>query len=99
MPDENVTTKLDQLSEEERNNFLWELRFELLRADLDFNGVTVPLKRIEIMKRISADALTKDNFVQRLGQVHKGVIIVQWIIARKFAQPSAQKEIGFRSQT
>lgn len=98
-PDENVNTQLDQLSEEERNNFLWDLRFELLRADLDFDGVTIPLKLVQIMKRISTDALTKDNFVQRLGQVHKGVIIVQWTIARKFGKPATHKEVGFRTQT
>lgn len=98
-PDEDVTTQLDQLSEDERNSFLWDLRFELLRADLDFNGATIPLKRVEVMKRICTDALTKDAFVQRLGYVHKGVVIVQWMIARKFAKPAAHKEIGFHTQT
>ena len=98
-PTEDVTTQLDQLSEDERNNFLWDLRFELLRASIDFNGVTVPLKRVEVMMRITSDALTKDTFVQRLGQVHKGVILIQWMIARKFAQPGTHKEIGFHTQT
>ncbi len=99
IPDEDVTTQLDQLSEDECNSFIWDLRFELLRADLDFNGVGLPLKKVEVMKRISTDALTKDTFVQRLGYVHKGVIIVQWIIARKFTKPAMHKEIGFRTQT
>lgn len=99
IPDENVATQLDQLDEDERNNFLWDLRFELLRAGIDFDGVTVPLKQVAVMMRISTDALTKDTFVQRLGQVHKGVILIQWMIARKFAKPETHKEIGFRSQT
>jgi len=99
IPTEDITTELDQLSEDERNNFLWDLRFELLRAGIDFDGVTVPLKRVEVMMRIASDALTKDTFVQRLGQVHKGVILVQWMVARKFAKPLPQKEIGFRAQT
>lgn len=98
-PGEDVTNQLDQLPEDERNSFLWDLRFELLRADLDSNGVMLPLKKVEVMKRISTDALTKDSFVQRLGYVHKGVIIVQWMITRKFAKPATHKEIGFRTQT
>ena len=99
IPDEDITTQLDQLVEDERNNFLCDLRFELLRAGIDFNGVGIPFKRIEVMMRIITDALTKDVFVQRLGQVHKGVIIIQWMVARKFAKPAAHKEIGFRTQT
>ena len=97
-PSEDINTQLSQLSEDERNNFLWDLRFELLRADLDFNGVVVPLKLVEVMKRISTDALTKDTFIQRLGNVHKGVIIVQWMIARKFAKPPTHKEMGYHTQ-
>jgi len=99
IPDENVMTQLDKLAEDERNNFLWDLRFELLRAGIDFNGVGIPFKRVEVMMRITTDALTKDVFVQRLGQVHKGVILVQWMTARKFAKPEAHGEIGFRTQT
>lgn len=92
-------TKLDQLPEDERNNFLWDLRFELLRTDLDFKGVELPLKNIEVMLRISADTLTitKDTFRQGIQRVTRGIII-QWMFMRKFAQQPPQKQVGFLKQ-
>ena len=94
--DDDAISRIDQLPEDERNEFLWDLRFELLRANLDFNGVMFPLKQIEVMTRIHSDALTKDIFIQRLGQVHKGVIIIQWTLMRKFAQQPLPRQMGLQ---
>ena len=94
--DETMTNKVEQLPEKERDEFLWELRFELVRTNLEFNGVRIPLKRIEVSERIFLDALTKDTFLRRVSQVRKGILIVLWMLARKFAQEPPKREFGFQ---
>lgn len=94
--DEVTNNRLGQLSEEERNNFLWDLRFELLRADLEFDGIEMPLKQIKVKTRVFLDAMAKDTFLLRISQVHKGVLIVLWMIARKFAQQPPRRQLGFQ---
>jgi len=93
--DDDTRDKLDRLLEDERNDFLWDLRFELLRTDLDFRGIQLPLKNIEVMLRICSDTLTKDTFRQGTSQVGKGILIIQWMIMKKFAQQPPQKQMGF----
>lgn len=94
--DEKTTNKIAQLPEDERNNFLWELRFELLKTDLEFSGIEIPLKSIQVSERIFFDALTKDSFLQRASQVRKGVLIIQWMMLKKFAQQPPRKQLGFQ---
>lgn len=93
--DDITANKIAQLSEDERNNFLWDLRFELLRTDLEFSGIETPIKRVQVSERIFCDALTKDTFLQRASQVRKGILAVQWIVARKFAQQPPKTQLGF----
>jgi len=95
-PDDIIANRMAQLPEDERNNFLWDLRFELLRTDLEFNGIEAPLKRVEVSTRIFLDALTKDTFLLRTAQVRKGVLLVLWMIAKKFAQQPPRKQLGFQ---
>lgn len=93
--DDAATNRVSQLPEGERNNLLWDLRFELLRTNLEFSGVQLPLKQIDVMGRICFDALTKDAFLQKVSQVRKGVLIVGWMLARKFAQQPPRGDLGF----
>ena len=94
--DDVTIGKINGLSESERNDLLWDLRFELLRTDLEFMGVEVPLKRVEVMGRICFDALSKDAFLNKVSQVRKGILIVIWMLARKFATQPPRKELGFQ---
>ena len=94
--DDVTSGKINGLSESERNDLLWDLRFELLRTDLEFMGVEVPLKRVEVMGRICFDALSKDAFICKVSQVRKGILIVIWMLARKFATQPPRKELGFQ---
>jgi len=94
--DEATTDRIAQLREDERNDFLWDLRFELLRTDLEFAGVEAPLKEIRVTERIFFDALTKDTFLQRVAEVRKGVLAVIWMVNRRFAQPPPPKQLGFQ---
>ncbi len=59
-------------------------------------GIEVPLKRVEVMGRICFDALSKDAFLQKVSQVRKGILIVIWILAKKFATQPPRKELGFQ---
>lgn len=98
--DDDIRAKLEHLPQDERDNFLWDLRFELLRTTLDFRGIELPLKNIEVMLRLSADTLilTKDLFRQGISQVGKGILIIQWMTMRKFQQHPPQKQMGFLKQ-
>ncbi len=91
----DTTTRMNGLSEKERNEFLWDLRFELLRTNLEFEGISLPLKQIIVSERICLDALSKDAVLQRASEVRKGLLIVLWMIARKFGQPPPPRQLGF----
>jgi len=92
--DEITANRISQLPEDERNSLIWDLRFELLRTDLEFEGIALPLKKIVVRSRIFFDAFTKDVFLYRTSQVRKGILAIQWIVARKLAQKPPQ--IGFK---
>lgn len=94
--DETMTKKAEQLPKKEQDEFLWELRFELVRTNLEFSGIKMPLKRIEVSERIFLDDLTKDSFLQRVSQVRKGVLIILWMLSRKFEQEPPKREFGFQ---
>lgn len=94
--DNFTSQKINELPESERDEFLWNLRFELLRTNLEFNGIMLPLKQIELMERIVIDALSKDCFTKRISEVKKGVLIVLWMLARKFGQQPSKQQMGFR---
>jgi hypothetical protein len=94
--DEITTNRIEQLPEDERNNFLWDLRFELLRTNLEFSGIQLPLKHIDVSERIFLDALTKDTLIQRASEVRKGVLMIQWMLQRKFAEQPSRRQLGFQ---
>jgi hypothetical protein len=93
--DDITSDKINELPESERNNLLWDIRFELIKTDLEFMGIEAPLKRVEVMGRIFFDALTKDAFLNKVSQVRKGILIVIWMLAKKFATQPPRKELGF----
>ncbi len=93
---DDTINKLSSLPENEREELLWDLRFELLRTNLEFAGIETPLKSIKVSERIFLDALTKDCFLQRISEVRKGLLVVLWILARKFVQPPPPRQMGFQ---
>jgi len=58
-----------------------------LQADVEFEGLTDPLKRIVVAEPIFYDALTKDLFVQRFSQVKRAMLLILWSLRRFFAEP------------
>ena len=89
--------QIARLLEEERNDFLWNMRFNLLNLGVEFSGVAESPQEIRISQRIYYDGLTKDHFLQRVSQVRNGVLTVLWMVARKLAQPPPERTLGFRS--
>lgn len=96
--DKGQQRQLAGLKPEDRREFLWDIRFRLLAAGVDFSGIRDPLERVEVLQRIYYDGLTKDAFLQRFSLVTKGLLTVLWMIGRKFVQPAPPGEpsIGFR---
>ena len=82
------------LPSEERDNFMWDLRFALLAADVEFDSVGDPPESFAIVQRIYHDGLTKDVFFQRVSQVRKGVLVVMWKFAQKFQPASLRQDLG-----
>lgn len=82
----------ENLPQEKRRNILWDLRFRLLSMNVDFAGVTEPMRAVQITQRIYTDGLTKDNFLQRFTNVRNGVITVIWSIIRNLegVEPPAE---------
>lgn len=93
---DDTTDRIGRLTEDERNNLLWDLRFELVRTNLEFSGISHPLKRVEVIERLFLDVMTKDCFLQRTSEVRKGVIVVMWVLAKKFAQQPPPRQAGFQ---
>ena len=94
--DEATTNRIAQLPENERNDFLWNLRFELLRTNLEFKGIELPLKHIDVSERLFLDAITKDSFIQRTSEVRKGVLAIQWMTQRRLAEQPPRRQLGFQ---
>lgn len=79
--------RFSALPEKKRQQFLWDLRFGLLQADVEFDGLTDPPKQIVVAEPIFYDALTKDLFVQRFSQVKRAMLLIIWSLRRFFAEP------------
>ena len=88
--------QISRLPSEERNDFLWNMRFSLLNLGVEFSGVAEPPQEVCISQRIYYDGLTKDHFLQRVSQVRNGVLTVLWMVARKLAQPPPERTVGFK---
>ena len=93
---DDTNDRIIRLTDDDRNNLLWDLRFALVQTNLEFSGIGLPLKRIEVVERIFLDGLTKDCFLQRTSEVRKGVLIVMWLFARKLGQPPPPRQMGFQ---
>lgn len=91
--DDVTKERISQMPPSDRERFLWDLRFELLKTDLEFDGIMIPLERIGVARRIFLESLTKDLFFQIMSQVRKGVLLIQWMVARRFAEEPPQ--IGY----
>lgn len=87
--------QLTALTAAERSEFLWELRFGLLKLAVEFIGLVDPLEEVMIRKCIWDDALTKDEFFNRVDQVNSAVIYVIWMLQRRLPPGESAAEASF----
>jgi len=87
--------QLAAMSAAERSEFLWELRFGLLKFGVEFMGVVDSLELVMIRKCIWDDALTKDEFLNRVDQVNSAVIYVIWMLQRRLPMGESSAEATF----
>jgi hypothetical protein len=70
---------LQEMEDSARSEFLWELRFDLLRSGCVFSFDNMELPRqIEIDYPIYYDALSKDKFMEGYRRVKMTALLVIW---------------------
>lgn len=91
--------KLAALPPAVMHNFLWDLRFELLRQRLQFNIESPGVKRVLVRRTLYWDeGVRRSGFVAAVEEIHRGVLTVQWMIQRLLDEPPPPelvKVVGF----
>ncbi|HKZ80924.1 MAG TPA: DUF2299 family protein [Pyrinomonadaceae bacterium] len=85
--DDDTKRQIAAMSQEKRQEFWWRIRLGLLEMGLEFSGFAEPINLLGVSQRIYDDGLTKDEFLQRVSQVKRGVIFILWMIQRGLQQP------------
>ena len=95
--DDSVRTQLEKVNQQKRKRLFWDIRLELLRVGVEFEGVSEPLKAIVVTQRIYDDGLNKDTFAQRTYQVKSALLTIGWMLGRELdhSPPDLKSAIGF----
>ena len=80
-------------------DFLWDLRFELLRQHYQFQIEGPGLKRVALNRTLYWDeGVRRSQFYRAVEEIHHGVLTVQWMIQRLLDEsppPEMVKVTGF----
>ena len=68
------------------------MRFQLLNMGVQFNGVSVPLERINLVLRMYTDDIDRNRFFERMDRLQSGIQATIWIIRRKLDRPAPKEE-------
>jgi hypothetical protein len=79
---------LDDMDAGQREDFLWDLRFELLRLGVTFNGLSHPLRQVYLSHRLYWEGVRKNDFLDRVALMHNASNAVHWSIVRRLNQPA-----------
>lgn len=80
--------KLAALAPAVMRDFLWDLRFELLRQHYQFQIQGPGLKRVAFNRIIYWDeGVRRSQFAKAIEEIHHGVLTVQWMIQRLLDEP------------
>ncbi len=79
---------LTKLSQDEVDELIWQLRFELARQEVEFEGVKSPLEQVAIFRTIYSDGLTKNSFTDTLGKVLRAFMLLEWMLTRRLGNIS-----------
>ncbi len=98
-PDGPHPAKLGALPPAVMRNFLWDLRFELLRQRFQFSIQGPGVKRVLVRRSLYWDeGVARSQFVEAVEEIHRGVLTVQWMIQRLLDEsppPETFKVVGF----
>jgi len=90
--------KLAALGAGKMRQFLWDLRFELLRQRYQFQIQGPGIKRVSLNRTLFWDeGVRRSQFVSAVEEIHHGVLTVQWMIQRLLDEsppPEAVKVVG-----
>jgi len=69
-------------------DLIWDIRFELNRMGIDFQGVHLPFQRALLTEAIYFEGafdsgLAKDTFFQRVEHIRRGIAMVQFLLQRR----------------
>ena len=79
---------LTKLSQDEVDDLIWQLRFELARQEVEFEGVDSPLEQVAIFRTIYSDGLTKNSFSDTLGKVLRAFMLLRLVLTRRLGNIS-----------
>ena len=90
--------KLAALGAKKMREFLWDLRFELLRQRYQFQIQGPGIKRVTLNRTLFWDeGVRRSQFVSAVEEIHHGVLTVQWMIQRLLDEsppPETVKVVG-----
>jgi hypothetical protein len=92
---EDQQKRLQLMQKDEKNQVLWELRLELLKMDVSFSPIVLPLKFVGLSSQIYYDGLTKDNFMNRFFKVKRSLMLVFWIIGRELGESEPTTSLSY----
>ncbi len=84
----DAKSALTKLSQDEVDELIWQLRFELARQEVEFEGVKSPLEQVAISRTIYSDGLTKNSFTDTLGKVMRAFMLLHWMLIRRLGDIS-----------
>ena len=80
--------KLAALGAKVMREFLWDLRFELLRQRYQFQIRGPGIQRVTLNRTLYWDeGVSRSQFVAAVEEIHHGVLTVQWMIQRLLDEP------------
>ena len=91
--DDGHIEKLEAMEPKEQESLCWDLRLKLLEM-VDFNGVSTPLRRVNLMTRAYVEDLSRNEFFGTLSQLQRSILVVVWMVRRALDQPAPDDSAG-----
>lgn len=92
--DDSSQKLIGSMDGSQRQKLFWDLRFDLLKMGVDFNGFDEPVRQLNVMQRMYDDGLTKDRFLQRVTKIKNAQVTILWTMNRAFNQPPDDDILG-----
>ena len=88
------SAKIKALEARDRQDLLWEIRFQLLNMRVKFQGVSDDPEKIIVKQHLYFENLNRNEFVRSLETVQDSILAVIWIIQKRLGQPGHTTEEG-----